>query len=479
MNGQLSEQPLAELIREIAAKSLGGRFQLQHQRVQAMLYFDKGHVLYAAANLRTLQLKEYLQKAAGAETAEQVQLRQVSDVLRLALSWTEGSWEFDLRTRLDDARQIKLNPSTLLLEAGRRMEAKFVSTRFPDPLELIRPDPAPPVLDLLPSEAFLLSRLQGPMRLSELLAVSAFGENETLTLIYSLALAGFLQREEWPNVLGRAPQPPTRRPVEKPPVAPVEVPSAPAPEPEEDVESFLARVNNARSFYDVLGVTKEASPVDMKTKYYELARRYHPDRFRKSEAGLVTRVESVFARITQAYDTLRDDRLRSSYDAKLQAREKAQRIADAAAPPKPTAPDAPSGEPATQSATDRPPPVPGVSLAERAEAQFKEGLEAIELGQRKVALGLFASAARAVPNDARYRAAYGKLLAENEATRRAAETELQAAVKLDATNGEYRVTLAELYRDLGLMLRAKGEAERAVAADPNNRRARDLLRALN
>jgi hypothetical protein len=40
------------------------------------------------------------------------------------------------------------------------------------------------------------------------------------------------------------------------------------------------------------------------------------------------------------------------------------------------------------------------------------------------------------------------------------------------------VTLAELYRDLGLMLRAKGEAERAVEADPNNRKARDLLRAL-
>ena len=37
--------------------------------------------------------------------------------------------------------------------------------------------------------------------------------------------------------------------------------------------------------------------------------------------------------------------------------------------------------------------------------------------------------------------------------------------------------LAELYRDLGLKLR-EGEAERAVAADPNNRKARDLLKAL-
>ena len=68
--------------------------------------------------------------------------------------------------------------------------------------------------------------------------------------------------------------------------------------------------------------------------------------------------------------------------------------------------------------------------------------------------------------------------AEKENTRRAAEAELQAAVKLDPKNGEYRVMLAELYRDLGLKLRARGEAERALAADPNNRQARDLLRAL-
>ncbi len=91
---------------------------------------------------------------------------------------------------------------------------------------------------------------------------------------------------------------------------------------------------------------------------------------------------------------------------------------------------------------------------------------------------MFASAASAVPNEARYRALYGQLLAGHERTRRAAEAELQAAIKLDPNNAEYRVMLAELYRDLGLKLRAKGEAERAVAADPNNRKARELLRAL-
>ena len=83
-----------------------------------------------------------------------------------------------------------------------------------------------------------------------------------------------------------------------------------------------------------------------------------------------------------------------------------------------------------------------------------------------------------VAESAAERAARGQMLAGNEKTRRAAEAELLAAIKLDPKNAEYRVMLAELYRDLGLKLRAKGEAERAVAADPNNRKARDLLREL-
>jgi predicted Zn-dependent protease len=167
---------------------------------------------------------------------------------------------------------------------------------------------------------------------------------------------------------------------------------------------------------------------------------------------------------------LRDDQLRASYNAKLEARRKADQIVESAA--KASEP-APQPEAVADCVAE-----PVVSAAERAASEFKEGLAALELGQKKVALALFASASRAVPNEPRYRASYGQLLASNEATQRAAEAELSAAIKLDPKNAEYRMLLAELYRDLGLKLRAKGEAERAVAADPNNRKARDLLQTL-
>ena len=495
MNGQLSEQPLAELIREISAKSLGGRLSLEHDRIKVVSYFDNGKLVYAASNLRTLRLREYLRKTElvsdadlarfnerlpdiellkqltahkllSTTAADQLHARQISDVLRMALAWTDGTWVLESRSHLNEELNLKIAIDLLLLEAGRRMPVDFIGLRFRNQAELITPVTTPLINDkLLPPEVFLLSRLDQPMALRDLVAISGMGEAQTLRIVYSLGLAGLLRREHWKSVF-RDPQP---RPVEKP--APPPTPAAEEPEEEPlDVETFLERVRTAQTYYDVLGVSGEVSAQSLKDLYYQLARRYHPDRFRKSEPALVKKIESAFARITQAYDTLRDDRLRATYDAKIQSRRKAEQLAQSA--PKATTP-VPQPEPVASATTE-----PSMPAAERAEAQFKEGFAALGLGQRKVALGLFASAASAVPKEPRYRAFYGQMLAANEATRRAAETELLAAVKLDPQNAEYRVMLAELYRDLGLRLRAKGEAERAVAADPNNRKARDLLQAL-
>ena len=501
MNGQLSEQPLAELIREISSKSLSGRLRLEHEHIKVVAYFENGSFLYAASNIRTLRLREYLrkselvtdkdlaqfneqvsdtdllkvlcaQKLLSPAAAEQVQTRLVVDILRVGLSWTEGSWDFDSRSRLDEQRDLKIDLDSLILEAARRMPIAFVASRFNNPDETITPIEGPVVNEnVLPAEGYLLSRLDRPMPLGDLIAICGLGEDETIQLVYSLALAGLVKRDHSASVFRG--QQTTPAPVLKE----VKPATPPVPEPEpaketdpQDLENFLTRIKNSQTHYDVLDVGRDASASELKTVYYQLARRYHPDRFRRLDEAVVSQVESAFARITQAYDTLRDDRLRSSYNTKLEARRKAEKIADAVA--RPSLPVTES-EPVAESVAE-----PVLPAAERAEIQFKEGLAALELGQRKVALGLFASAAGTAPKEPRYRAFYGQMLAGHEQTRRAAETELLAAIKLDPGNAEYRVMLAELYRDLGLKLRAKGEAERAVAADPNSRKARELLRSL-
>lgn len=405
MNGQLSQRPLAELIREISAKSLSGRLSLEHDRIKVAVYFYQGRFVYAACNLKTFRLRDYLRKTGVAPdellarfdervsdlqlakrlvaehwvtagVMQQVQTRLVSDIIRLTSSWASGVFVVDEHAHLDEAVDLNIDIEALMLEAEQRNAAK--------------------------------------------------------------------------------------------PAAETEPP--PEPEPE-NIDKFLDRLRRAESYYDILGVETSASPEQLKSTYYKIARRYHPDHFRKAEPALLARVESAFARITQAYDTLRDEGLRASYNAKLQARKKAQQLADSA--PKPTTP-----APEVPSPADTSPAEPVVSFRERAENDFKEGYAALQQGQRSIATGLFASAARLVPNEPRYRAYYGQMLAAQEHTRRAAETELQAAIKLDPGNSEYRLMLAQLFRDLGFIIRARGEAERAVAADPNNRPARDLLREL-
>src|SRR5690348_14247353 len=218
MNGQLSEHPLAELIREISATSLAGRLQLDHERAKVAIYFDAGEPLYAPSNLRSLRLREFVLQDGISEAAlagydgripdlelakklctdqilspyqaEEIQSKQASDVLQLAFSWTEDTaWEFDPRSRLNDAPKLKLETRALLLEAGRRTPPKFAASRFQNRTELIAPVSAASVSDnLLPAEVFLLSRLDRPMPLHELVAVSGIGECDTLAHLYTLTL---------------------------------------------------------------------------------------------------------------------------------------------------------------------------------------------------------------------------------------------------------------------------------------------------
>jgi molecular chaperone DnaJ len=61
-------------------------------------------------------------------------------------------------------------------------------------------------------------------------------------------------------------------------------------------------------YYDTLGVTRNASPDDIKRAFRRLAMQYHPDR--NSEAG----AEARFKEINEAYEVLSDPERRSTYD---------------------------------------------------------------------------------------------------------------------------------------------------------------------
>jgi len=64
------------------------------------------------------------------------------------------------------------------------------------------------------------------------------------------------------------------------------------------------------SFYEVLGISKDATDTDIKKAYRSLSFKYHPDRNPSEEAT------SKIQKINEAYETLSDANLRKQYDAK-------------------------------------------------------------------------------------------------------------------------------------------------------------------
>lgn len=63
------------------------------------------------------------------------------------------------------------------------------------------------------------------------------------------------------------------------------------------------------SYYDVLGVPRDATEADIKKAYRRLAMEYHPDRNNGDKAA-----EEKFKELTEAYEVLRDPQQRATYD---------------------------------------------------------------------------------------------------------------------------------------------------------------------
>jgi curved DNA-binding protein CbpA len=491
MEGQLNEHPLAELIREIAATGLSGALRLQRERAKVAIYFQDGELVFAASNLRAHRLRKMVKQGGlanaqmsdlpattsddelaealvqsgrlKAETLAMIRSKQVSAVLRLALLWTDGAWEFDPRVRVANDVRVSVDVNRLLLECARHLPAGFVESRFREPNGSTYESAAgKDATNLLPAEASVFSRASRSVQLSELSGLGGASKADNLRAVYALSLSGLLQRSDWPGVLGAQPsQTLYKRPRASSPEAKSGNNAAEKIDESGDVQALFARLKSARDHYDVLDIARLCSAEEIKTAYHALARRFHPDHFHKSDTALRGQVDSAFARIAQAYETLSNSALRAAYDAKLSSKSAGSGKAVAAKSDKPAA-----------ERKEKP------ANAERAEASFQQGLAALKRNQRDQAIRLLAEAAMLAPREARYRANYGHALIGETNARRVAESELQAALALEPDNASHRVMLAELYQALGLRRRAQGEAERALATDPKNEAARALLTSL-
>lgn len=376
MNGRLSDQPLTELVQEITDARLSGVLRLARERAKAAVYFERGVVAAALANLRPYRLVEVVRRSGTADPSwlyaqvgenasdeeaggallragmldeaglMKVRERQSKEVLIELLRWADGEWSFDPRVRLAGSAQgVQLDAGPLLVEAARALPQEVVANRTRDDERLA---PAEGMnekiasgLRLQPSEVFVLSRLYAPLSLGEVIAVAGLPEEETRRAVYVLGLAGLLERPDRAHVLPAealrhaaaqqkqhpaaaaastaerpaATQEPARQPGER------ERPAEPEPEPQPPAQGTVAELltlARGATHYEVLGVARSVAPEEVKRVYYTHARRLHPDRFRRDADEVQRqRIDAAFAKITQAYEVLKDASLRAAYDLKL------------------------------------------------------------------------------------------------------------------------------------------------------------------
>ncbi len=184
-------------------------------------------------------------------------------------------------------------------------------------------------------------------------------------------------------------------------------------------------------YYQLLGVSPQASVAEVRQAYARLAREKHPDRFRdEAEKKLA---QSAFQDITTAFNALANPKSRQEYDA----------------------------------ARDRPVPRTAEEIATDA---FERSQQALEAGQIEEAVTLLQTAVHHAPGQAAYHLALGRALGRVPSAARDAVQALERATQLEPRNAAAFAELAAVLARQGLKLRAQKALEVALRFAPRDAR---------
>ncbi len=508
VRGSLRAYPLAELIVEIAHSKMSGSLRLALDERKAVLYFNDGKVVYGVSNAREHRLftlliekhriaKETVVKyphfandlelsaslvADGTltpEAAKSATVSQIEGILVDCLSWVDGEWVFSPNARLRADLMFDVPVNNVLMSYARCLPLTMTAQRFrsvEETFTVLEGDIEKE--DLLPHEASVLSHFGvRPVTIDELRRSTTMPEQGFLQSLYVLWLGGALVRHNWNAAfspqkvseilsaklhLVKKASPLANAPAAKAEKIEVETTDAPAsaqvPAVEMRLDEYLERVENASTHYDLLGISETATPAEVKTAYFGMAKLFHPDRYHRQTGTALRRIQVAFTSLANAYETLKKKDSRDSYDFKIR-RELADRERRRA-----------------EGLTDIPDnkDVKGESGLQ----SFEQGLAALADEEYDTAATLLARAVHYSPENALFHAYYGQALSFNEKMRHKAESELQAAVRLDPTNSKIRMMLVDLFLEMGMTKRAEGELHRFLEVVPGDTAAAALLNKL-
>lgn len=232
----------------------------------------------------------------------------------------------------------------------------------------------------------------------------------------------------------------------------------------------------SKTYYEILGVPRNATDREIKAAYHRLARKFHPD---KAEEGVdAAQLEKEFVSVSTAYNTLKDPDKRRSYDEMM---EREQRTPDG---PRPTVSQASAsgassakGERVSESgklhaaAIDK-------SKASVARRSYLMGLKSMQAGDYARAAEFFEMAIKNNPGDAQHHAKLAQTLLRGKRSFSRAIDAAKRAVEIDPYNSDFRMILAEIYESAGSKSMAIQCYKEILMWDASHEQARIALEVL-
>ena len=493
LKGSFLHYPFAELVVEIGQAQLDGSLRLSFRDKKVIVYFDKGEIIFTVSNAKSLRLFSVmldqkkidkralvkhpcfandlefaasLQKNGGFSKADVDQMIkvQVESIVRDVLSWPDGDWHFSPLARLRADVRHPITTQTVFLEHARSVPNEFVLSRFRSIDETFSVKSRPPEELLQSHELYVFGYFEDkPLTIGELRGKGKLPEAGMLQALYVLWLGGVLARLNWNSAfsatkveemlsasLRRVKVAADLVSAEVEPETQAEATPRPSPKAldlEISLEEFLTRVESAATHYDTLGIANDADIPLVKQTYFGLAKLFHPDKFHRESDEMQKRIQSAFTELAHAYETIKNDESRDSYDFKMrkEIEARAKRRAE--------------GQPEEKEADVR---------TESALESFEQGLKFLNEEQYDQAAVTLGRAVHYSPENAQFHAYYGQALSFFDAQVHKAEGEFQQAVKLDPKNVKIRMMLVDFFIDMNMTKRALGELNRFLELMPGN-----------
>jgi hypothetical protein len=291
-----------------------------------------------------------------------------------------------------------------------------------------------------PEEGFLLSRIDGLARASDILAMSPMPEAETAT-----ALLNLIDK----NLIVFGGKAPVREPARESPPPPATAPLKGVPDEAtvRELDRLLA-LAKSQAYAELLGVAPGAPAGARKSAYLKIIGKFHPDKFPRAADDIREKLSRLCAESAEAMDQL------------------------AIQPPPRPASSSPSGgngySPSSSvGASSGRSQGPNFDKRRYARELYDRANRAFDMQDFWESIQLCRQALETDDTQAEYFHLLGRALMQNKKWRKEAADSFRKATELDPGNLAYLGMLGAVYKAEGLQARATAVLKKAQSLDPS------------